>query len=92
MPEVGRGLGQRSEELLGRVHNSRAFTYHQLEALITGRLEEALRRFDSRSLLLAGLLDTLYDEDVSHGEARPPIYGFSMGALTRLPHSVQEPS
>ncbi|MDA2917240.1 hypothetical protein MYX64_10435, partial [Nitrospinae bacterium AH_259_B05_G02_I21] len=67
--DAARWLGQSPEELLDRVHISRAFTCHQLEALITGKLKEALRRFGSRSLLLSGLLDTLYDEDVSHGEA-----------------------
>ncbi len=67
--EAARRLDQSPEELLSRVHISRAFTCHQLEALITGRLENALRRFRSRSLMLSGLLDTLYDEDVSHGEA-----------------------
>ena len=66
---AARWLTQSPEELLGRVHISRAFTCHQLEALITGRLEEALRHYDSRSLMLSGLLDTLYDEDVSDGEA-----------------------
>lgn len=66
---AARRLGQSPEELLRRVHISRAFTCHQLEALITGRLVDALHRFHSRSLMLAGLLDTLYDEDVSHGEA-----------------------
>jgi len=67
--DAARMLGQSPEELLGRVHISRAFTCHQLEALITGRLKQALCRFNSRSLMLSGLLDTLYDEDVSHGEA-----------------------
>ncbi len=67
--EAARWLGQSPEELLGRIHISRAFTCHQLEALITGRLSDALRRLHSRSLLLSGLLNTLYDEDVSHGEA-----------------------
>ena len=67
--DAARRLDQSPEELLSRVHISRAFTCHQLEALITGRLENALRRFRSRSLMLSGLLDTLYDEDVSHGEA-----------------------
>ena len=56
--------------LLGRIHLSRAFTIHQLEALIGERLEGAFDRYQSRLCFISGLLDTFYDEEVPRWEAQ----------------------
>jgi len=62
--EVATGWGRRPEELLDRIHVSRTFTVHQLEALITERLSDALKTYTSRVLVASGFLDNLYDEEV----------------------------
>lgn len=56
--------------LLGRIHLSRAFTIHQLEALIGERLEGAFHQYQSRLCFVSGLLDTFYDEEVPLWEAK----------------------
>ena len=67
--EVATRLNRPPEELLDRIHVSRTFTVHQLEALITERLSEALKTYGSRVLVASGFLDNLYDEDVELREA-----------------------
>jgi len=57
-----------SEELLEHIYVSRAFTAHQLEALVVDRLEEALETFASRIAVIYGCLNLLYDEDISWKE------------------------
>lgn len=56
-------------ELLDAIHLSRVYTCHQLEALFTEHLRQAVTAFRPRAVLCLGLLDTLYDEDVSVAEA-----------------------
>lgn len=67
--EVATRLNRPPEELLDRIHVSRIFTVHQLEALITERLSDALTTYASWVLVASGLLDNLYDEDVELLEA-----------------------
>jgi hypothetical protein len=67
--EVATRLNKPPEELLDRIHISRTFTVHQLEALITERIAEALNTSASRVLVASGFLDNLYDEDVERREA-----------------------
>ena len=62
--EIATRWGGRPEELLDRIHVSRTFTVHQLEALITERLSDALKTYTSRVLVASGFLNNLYDEDV----------------------------
>ena len=50
--------------MLNRIYVSRTFTVHQLEALITERLSDALKTYTSRVLVASGFLNNLYDEDV----------------------------
>jgi hypothetical protein len=63
------GLKRNRRELLERIHLSRAFTVHQLEAVIGERLEDALKKYQSRLCFVSGLLDTFYDEEVPLWEA-----------------------
>jgi len=67
--EVATRLNRPPEELLNRIHVLRTFTVHQLEALITERLSDALKTYASRVLVASGFLDNLYDEDVEPREA-----------------------
>lgn len=67
--EVATRLNRPPEELLNRLHISRTFTVHQLEALITERIAGALDTYASRILIASGFLHNLYDEDVELREA-----------------------
>lgn len=67
--EIATHLNKRPEELLDRLHISRTFTVHQLEALITERIRAALNTYASRTLIASGFLHNLYDEDVALREA-----------------------
>jgi hypothetical protein len=67
--EVATRLNRRPEELFDRLHISRTFTVHQLEALITERIARALHTYASRILIASGFLHNLYDEDVAPLEA-----------------------
>lgn len=55
--------------LLDEIRISRVFTCHQLEALLHGRLQQAVQRFRSAAVFFSGLLDPLLDEEVAAGEA-----------------------
>lgn len=61
------GLAPRA--LLDQIRISRVFTCHQLEALLRGRLQAAVRQFDAPAVYFSGLLDPLLDEEVAAGEA-----------------------
>lgn len=56
-------------DILKRFHLSRAFTAHQLEAVVTRDLPGAMRRFQSRLCIVSGLLDTPADDQVPLWEA-----------------------
>ena len=55
--------------VLQQIHVSRAFTCHQMVRLVTDCLPSALRTYDARCVILAGPLDTLYDQSVPEPEA-----------------------
>lgn len=67
--EIATRLNRQPEELLDRLHISRTFTVHQLEALITERIRSALRTYASRTLIASGFLHNFYDADVTLREA-----------------------
>lgn len=52
------------EILLKRIFISRGFTSYQMEAAINNRLELFLKKINSNTVLIFGLLDTFYDEQV----------------------------
>ena len=55
--------------VLQQIHVSRAFTCHQMVRLVTDCLPSALRTYEARFVILAGPLDTLYDQSVPEPEA-----------------------
>jgi hypothetical protein len=55
--------------VLQQIRVSRAFTCHQMVRLVTDCLPSALRTYDARFVILAGPLDTLYDQSVPEPEA-----------------------
>lgn len=66
---AARAKGGDGKEALSRIRVSRAFTCHQMEALLSRRLPEALSRFDARLALVLGLPETFADADVPYAEA-----------------------
>jgi len=64
-----RSAGLVPGQLLRRIHVSRAFTWHQMAALVLERLAGAFEKFNTNVAIVSGLLDTFYDQDVSFGEA-----------------------
>ncbi len=67
--KAARVLGGDGREALSRIRVSRAFTCHQVEALLTRKLPGALERFDARLSLILGLPETFADADVPYAEA-----------------------
>jgi hypothetical protein len=67
--KAARARGGDGREALSRIRVSRAFTCHQMEALLSRRLPEALSRFDARLALVLGLPETFADADVPYTEA-----------------------
>jgi hypothetical protein len=78
-----RALGGSGREALSRLLVSRAFTCHQLEALLASRLPGALARSGARVVLVLGLPETFADEDVPYAEACRVFRG-CLSALRRL--------
>jgi len=80
---AARALGGDGAAALSRVRVSRAFTCHQMEALLSRRLPEALPRFGARFVLVLGLPETFADADVPYAEACRVFRG-CVGSLRRL--------
>lgn len=80
---AARARGGDAAEALSRVRVSRAFTCHQMEALLSRRLPEALSRFDARLALVLGLPETFTDADVPYAEACR-VFRNCLSALRRL--------
>ena len=81
--KAARARGGDGREALSRIRVSRAFTCHQMEALLSRRLPEALSRFDARLALVLGLPETFADADVPYAEACR-VFRNCLSALRRL--------
>lgn len=66
--EAAKILGRGPRDFLNRIKISRAFTCHQMEALLQ-RTGWAVKRFNSSLVVISGFLGTFYDEDVPDREA-----------------------
>ncbi|HEX9204823.1 MAG TPA: hypothetical protein VF853_02735 [Candidatus Deferrimicrobiaceae bacterium] len=78
-----RALGGTGRDALSRLLVSRAFTCHQLEALLARRLPAALSRSRARVALVLALPETFADEDVPYAEACR-VFQRCLAALRRL--------
>ncbi|MBU0732281.1 hypothetical protein KKC88_05380 [Patescibacteria group bacterium] len=70
LAKMARILHVPPHKVLKNVYLSRAFTCHQMTELICRRTYTALREKNSQHLILTGLLDTYYDENISFTEAK----------------------
>lgn len=66
---AAKALGGDGKDALSRIRVSRAFTCHQMEALLVRKLPSALARYDSGLALILGLPETFTDADVPYAEA-----------------------
>lgn len=69
MVALGKRAGLTREEILPRVHVARAFTCHQMTALILDMLDKKLEETRADLAVLACLPEMYLDEDVDVGEA-----------------------
>jgi hypothetical protein len=58
---------------LNNIYVSRGFTCYQMEAAITQRLPQFLRRMKSKTAMIFGLLDTFYDEQAKFYEVQKSL-------------------
>jgi hypothetical protein len=80
---AAQALGGSGKEALSRIRVSRAFTCHQMEALLARKLPGALERFDARLALVLGLPETFADADVPYAEACR-VFRNCLSALRRV--------
>ena len=74
LSRIAASLGMPPKELLRRTHVTRSFTAYQTEAAITLKLPRFLQgRPGCTLVVILGLLDTYYDEQVSPQECRGSI-------------------
>jgi hypothetical protein len=67
---AARTAGFNPDRMLKAVHVSRSFTCYQMEQTVAHLLPSFLKSIDSRTAIIFGLLDTLYDEQAPLGEVR----------------------
>ncbi len=81
--KAARALGGDGKEALSRILVSRAFTCHQMEALLVRRLPAALERYDAGLALILGLPESFTDADVPYAEACR-LFRSCLSALRRV--------
>lgn len=82
LAKVAAYLGMPAKILLHRTHVTRSFTAFQTEAAITTKLPRFLATHPCRIVVILGLLDTYYDEQVKPHECRQSLH--------RIIHTLRE--
>ncbi len=70
LARVLRGQYGDARPFLKNIYVSRGFTCYQMEAAITQRLPQFLRKMESKTAMIFGLLDTFYDEQARFQEVQ----------------------
>ena len=73
LSKIARALGMAAAPLLKRTYVTRSFTAYQTEAAITVKLPRFLATSPCRIVVILGLLDTYYDEQVQPHECRQSL-------------------
>jgi hypothetical protein len=73
LSKIAHSLGMEAKALLHRTHVTRSFTAYQTEAAITLKLTRFLASSHCRIVVILGLLDTYYDEQVQPHECRQSL-------------------
>ncbi len=79
---IGQGLGV--EKAQKRVHLSRAFTYHQLDSLITEKLPQAIDEYDARLAIVSDITQLYCDPDVRDKQEALDIFKRGVRFLNSL--------
>lgn len=83
LARLAKRAGRNPRELLERVYVSRAFTCHQLHALVVGRLPRAVNELPADGVVAVGLGATFHDHEVPVPEATA-LFGEVVQGLKRL--------
>ncbi len=83
LARLAKRAGRSPKELLARVYVSRAFTCHQLHALVVGRLPRAVRELPADGVVAVGLGATFHDHEVAASEAAA-LFGEVVRGLRQL--------
>jgi len=67
-------------EILERIYISRAFTAYQLTSLILDKLEETVKKYDAKLVVISDIAGFFLDNDVAHEEAQR-VYSQIVGYL-----------
>jgi hypothetical protein len=67
--EIARGLGLDPERVLRSVYLSRAFTCHQMSSLVLEKLWDAVKRFESKLVMISDLPNLYLESDIPREEA-----------------------
>jgi hypothetical protein len=67
--EISRGLGLDPERVLRSIYLSRAFTCHQMSSLVLEKLWDAVKRFESKLVLISDLPRLYLESDIPREEA-----------------------
>lgn len=59
---------QQPRKVLGMIHVARAFSWHQMERLLSHCLSGALDRYEARTAIISGLFESLSEEQASDRE------------------------
>jgi len=57
-------------QVLDHIYISRAFTAHQVSALITSQLEEATKKYSAKLVIISDIAGYFLDEDIAEDEAQ----------------------
>jgi hypothetical protein len=58
------------KQVLDHIYISRAFTAYQATALITSQLEEAIKKYSAKLVIILDIAGYFLDEDIAEGEAQ----------------------
>jgi hypothetical protein len=73
LSRIARSIGEHPQQLLRRVHLTRSFTAFQTEAAITVKLPRFLQNTPCPLVVILGLLDTYYDDQIKLHECRESL-------------------
>jgi hypothetical protein len=83
LSKIANSLGMEAKALLHRTHVTRSFTAYQTEAAVTVKLPRFLAISSCRIVVILGLLDTYYDEQIQPHECRQSLHRI-LGTLKEL--------
>ena len=80
---IARVNGLSPRKVLSRIFISRAFTAHQMTAIVLEKLEETVKRFDAKLVILSDFTGLYLDKDIQPEEAKS-VFGHVVTYLSRF--------